>query len=68
VPQIADRNIAQVGDVRRRWPAYRGGVLITIRRDTSQPLAGRVCVEDGEEERFVGWLQLLGILSRILNS
>jgi hypothetical protein len=48
-------------------PAYRGGVLIIIRREASQPLAGRVCLENGEEERFVGWLQLLGILSRVLN-
>jgi hypothetical protein len=49
-------------------PAYRGGVLIIIRREASQPLAGRVCLENGEEERFVGWLQLLGILSRVLNT
>ena len=48
--------------------AYRGGVLITIRQEASQPLAGRVCLENGEEERFVGWLQLLGILSRLLNT
>ncbi len=49
-------------------PPYRGGVLVTIRREASQPLAGLVWVENGKEERFVGWLQLLGILSRVLNS
>ncbi len=47
---------------------YRGGVLIIIRREASSPLAGRVWVENGEEERFVGWLQLLGILSRVLDA
>ena len=47
--------------------SYRGGVLVTIRREASQSLAGWVSVENGEEERFVGWLQLLGILSRVLN-
>jgi hypothetical protein len=46
---------------------YRGGVLVTIRREASQSLAGSVWVENGEEERFVGWLQLLGILSRVLD-
>ena len=46
---------------------YRGGVLIIIRREASQPLAGRVWVENGEAERFLGWLQLLGILSRVLD-
>jgi hypothetical protein len=46
---------------------YRDGVLVTIRREASQSLAGWVSVENGEEERFVGWLQLLGILSRVLD-
>ena len=40
--------------------------MITIRREASQPLTGRVRLENGAEERFVGWLQLLGILSRVL--
>ena len=66
MPQIGRRNIAQMGDVLSSWRAYRGGVLIIIRREASQPLAGRVWMENGEEERFVGWLQLLGILSRVL--
>lgn len=57
-----------MGDVVRVGQTYRGGVLITIRREASQPLAGRVRLENGEEERFVGWLQLLGILSRVLNA
>jgi hypothetical protein len=57
-----------MGDVLSPRPAYRGSVLIIIRREASEPLAGRVSVEDGEEERFVGWLQLLGILSRVLNA
>jgi hypothetical protein len=68
VPQMSDQDIAQMGDVAEVGRPYRGGVLIIIRREASQPLAGRVCVENGEEERFVGWLQLLGILSRVLNA
>ncbi len=68
MPQIGRRNIAQMGDVPSSWRSYRGGVLIFIRREASQPLAGRVWVENGEEERFVGWLQLLGILSRVLSA
>ena len=65
---MSGRDIAQMGDVRGVGPAYRGGVLVTIRREASQPLAGWVWVDNGKEERFVGWLQLLGILSRVLNS
>ena len=65
---MSGQDIAQMGDVREVGPPYRGGVLIIIRREASQPLAGRVCMENGEEEQFVGWLQLLGILSRVLNA
>jgi hypothetical protein len=68
VPEMRGEDIAQMGDVPQVGRPYRGGVLIIIRREASQPLAGRVSVENGEEERFVGWLQLLGILSRLLNS
>jgi hypothetical protein len=68
VPQMPDQDIARMGDVVKVGLPYRGGVLIIIRREASQPLAGRVCLENGEEERFVGWLQLLGILSRVLNA
>jgi hypothetical protein len=68
VAQMSGQDIAQMGDVLKVGRPYRGGVLVTIRREASQPIAGWVWVENGEEERFVGWLQLLGILSRVLNS
>ncbi len=60
------RDIASLGDVHGLGRSYRDGVLITIWRDGTEPLSGRVEVAEGDIEVFVGWLQLLGILSRVL--
>lgn len=43
-----------------------GRVLIRIWREGARPVSGRVETETGESQQFVGWLQLLAILSREL--
>jgi hypothetical protein len=41
-------------------------VLISINVDGFRPPSGAVVVDEGESEPFAGWLQLLGILDRML--
>jgi hypothetical protein len=42
--------------------------VITIRLDTTDPLAGRVSLGGRPEVAFVGWLGLLRVLSELLES
>lgn len=51
---------------RRTGGFYRCWVLIRIWRDGASPVSGRVETETGEPQQFIGWLQLLAILSREL--
>jgi|GEM_PF-5268474 len=41
-------------------------VMITIRVDDTRAVEGDVTVEDGGVTRFIGWLDLLAILARVL--
>jgi hypothetical protein len=38
-------------------------MMIEIRLDSAEPIAGRVCTDAGESKPFAGWLQLLRILA-----
>lgn len=55
-----------MGDVRRTRPRQSQVVLITISVDGFQPPSGDVVADEHEAEPFAGWLQLLGILDRLL--
>ena len=43
-------------------------MLITIRVDVLRPPSGALVVDQGDSQPFAGWLELLGILSRLLPS
>ena len=43
-------------------------MLITIRVDAVGPPSGALVVDQGNSQPFAGWLELLGILSRLLPS
>jgi hypothetical protein len=40
--------------------------MITIRLEAAEPPAGRVSLDGGSEVAFVGWLELLRVLSEML--
>ena len=62
------RNIARMGDVPDRRARQGLGVLITIRVDAVAPPSGDLAVDEGDPQPFAGWLELLGILTRLLPS
>lgn len=55
-----------MGDVRRTRQRQSRVVLITISIDGFKPPSGEVVADEDESESFAGWLQLLGILDRLL--
>jgi hypothetical protein len=43
-------------------------VLISVWIEASQPLAGTAAIEGGEPLRFDGWLELLRVVSELVDS
>ena len=66
--QAEGERIGQVTDVRKGDGWHDQLVLITIRLDAFDPPAGRVSLPAGRELGFVGWLGLLQVLTRLVES
>lgn len=57
-----------VADVRAPGRAENHGVELRMRIDQTAPPSGEVMLPDGRSARFAGWLQLLGILTSLVDS
>jgi hypothetical protein len=65
VPMVQVRDIAHSGDVSGAIAGDDRYMLIELVIEQKQPLLGRAVV-DHDERRFEGWLQLLSILSQLV--
>ena len=50
----------------RRWEGHDGSVIIRITVEVGHPLSGRIGPEGASAEPFAGWLQLLEMLTRLV--
>jgi hypothetical protein len=44
------------------------GVVITVRVERLEPLAGTAATEDGAERAFDGWMELIGAVAALIGS
>ena len=58
--------IGQLTDVVSGSGCHDRAVVITIRLDAVDPPTGRACLTGQPEVPFVGWLELLRVLSELL--
>ena len=49
-----------------RLPAHHRVVLIRLRVEANDPISGEVAAAGAEPVPFRGWLELLGLLSRLV--